>query len=257
MKMCRLWVVLMMTAVTLLTSCLGDSDNTVTQTLPGVFRYHNGRTVVETIMGKLYSPELETKYIGYSEGDCCIINFEYNSSAPENENEAANGYSYVSNIAIGAVPAGDVSFTTDTATMLPKEIALLEGGYNMAYYGYFAYLSGSMILTSTYNQLTDQKTRFELFFDPAQTPTPATDQYGKGYSIYLRATVVSDGKTPSTEVMVPYGYNIKYFIDTIYAREQGNEIFHLKLYYVSKINSDNTLVWSAEDVIIPFEVEKK
>ena len=75
----------------LLTSCLGESNNTVTRAGFGVagLSEKTYKTVLNTNMGALYSPSLSAQVV---DGACYLINYELDLNSPENANAATNGY---------------------------------------------------------------------------------------------------------------------------------------------------------------------
>ena len=71
----------------LLTSCLGESNNTVTRAGFGVagLSEKTYKTVLNTNMGALYSPSLSAQVV---DGACYLINYELDLNSPENANAA-------------------------------------------------------------------------------------------------------------------------------------------------------------------------
>ncbi len=257
MKMCKLALAMILAAVTMLTSCLGDSDNSTTlSAIPGVYRYHNMTFMIETPYGYIYSSDLisNPKYTYLSEGDCVAVSFTY-GSAVSGDSDTGKDYTTVQLNELVTLDSGNVSFSTDTATLKDKEFSMLEGAIFSSAYPTFAYLqSGVMFLTSGYNMLTKQESEFYLYFDPSQEPV--ADNAGNVYSIFLRAVATTEGKAPSTSVAQTVGYNVKNMINIINEREKAksNSAFQLKINFVSDIEDSTIPVWKAVETKIPFEV---
>ena len=75
----------------LLTSCLGESNNSVTRAGCGGagLSEKTYKTVLITNMGALYSPSLSAQVV---DGACYLINYELDLNSPENAN--ANTYGF-------------------------------------------------------------------------------------------------------------------------------------------------------------------
>ena len=114
-------------ALLLLTSCLGDSNNQQTlSSIPGVISTSKDyKTIIKTAAGAaIYSPSLETA--GYLPGQCVLASFTIDFDAAENANAASNGYYYAT---MNAVPDNvDRWYANpimgDTTKLLDKEQAV-------------------------------------------------------------------------------------------------------------------------------------
>lgn len=264
MRMCKLWMVTVIAAVTMLTSCLGEGSQTSTDSMvPGIFRYEKSRFMLETPLGYIYSSALDS-YIGnYSPGDCVTFTCTIDYKLAENKNYATTGY-YVASIAdVAPVFAGYVEERTDTTQLKTNEFALLDGAYllgNSQYPYMFAYMSGTMILYQAFESLTEQKNFWEISIDPAQEPVVASNsaEYGRVYTVFVRGSISSAGKTPKSNAVVANAFDVKRQIDLIKAREEaeGKDGFQLRICYIDKINTDGTFTWAEKEttVYMPHEV---
>jgi hypothetical protein len=135
----------------------------------------------------------------------------------------------------------------DTTALLPDEIPLIKGVASTTDSYYFAYINGKMFLTSLYNGLTDQKNKWELYFNPSQEPKEESNK--NTYSIFLRATKIEEGKTPSGNAIEINAYDIKSCMDVLNQREKANgkTEYSIKICYISEINEDGSFKWSATE----------
>ncbi len=107
----------------LLTSCLGESNNTVTRAGFGVagLSEKTYKTVLNTNMGALYSPSLSAQVV---DGACYLINYELDLNSPENANAATNGYLTATISVADEITKGQPVFynVPDSASLLQNEI---------------------------------------------------------------------------------------------------------------------------------------
>ena len=106
----------------LLTSCLGESNNTVTRAGFGVagLSEKTYKTVLNTNMGALYSPSLSAQVV---DGACYLINYELDLNSPENANAATNGYLTATISVADEITKGQPVFynVPDSASLLQNE----------------------------------------------------------------------------------------------------------------------------------------
>ncbi len=260
MKMCKLGLMLIVTAITMLTSCLGESNNSVTaEAYPGVFRFRNTTMMVETIYGYIYSPDMMTRYPEYTDGSCAAVSFSFDMGAPENADADKKGYITASSFSVeAAFESGDVLNYTDTTQVMENEFAMLSGGYGMNNYQLCTVMSGTLFLTSVYAKNTNQESHFQMSLDPGQEPTLSQDGKNYVYKAFLRGTVVYPGKAPATNLGTTQGYDLHRQLEQINARElaRGKSDYLLQIYYVSEIN-DSVPAWTPVELAIGFLTEEK
>ncbi len=230
----------------LFTSCLGDTNSTRD--------YHNvpamassssfTKTIIESSIGKIYSESLNGMY---SDEDCMLVSFQYDSSDPNNVNEAENGYSYVKLLAMPtSVDKGYAEIAkTDTSALIDeKEIALTLGSYA----GAGGYAGKYLFLYSVFKGMTDQKNRWYLFYDEQQTPRKESDV--NIYTLFIRAVEADPGKTPAINNEKMNAFRVANIIDEINSKERGNTVFGLDIQYISEINEETSApTWKSSDIL--------
>ncbi|WP_102408139.1 hypothetical protein [Parabacteroides bouchesdurhonensis] len=236
-------------ALLLLTSCLGDSNNEQTlSAIPGVVSVSKDyKTIVETAAGvNIYSPNLDLA--GYTSGDCVLASFTINFDDAQNANAATNGYYYV---ALNATPEkvdkwyvnptiGDTTKLMDKEQPVASPIDTRYGG---------AYLKGILFLYSDFSFLNKQETRWTLSYDANQVPT--TENGKQIYSIFLRASVITEGSAPTKSEVVVNAFEAKTMIDLFNSQQKslGNKEYYVTINYVKEINKDDPtkFTWASTD----------
>lgn len=257
MKMCKIWTVMAIAVVTLLTSCLGESSTKEESfDVPGVVCVYKNKYMIKTLRGYIYSSALISQAL-VSDGDCVLVSFQYDSSLPENANSAENGYVTVTLYEVTSLSKGYVDTQTDTETLLTNEFALKKA-VMYSYWPYADYQLGNLFLTSSYMANKEQKNSWGLYLDPNQEPEPATGENGNVYIAYMRAVATAVGSTPASDAYTPNAFNIEHFINTVNAKEKaaGKKYFQLKINYIKEIKEDGTFTWTASD-LLKFEVPEK
>ncbi|MDR2040784.1 MAG: hypothetical protein LBP98_00500 [Tannerella sp.] len=235
--------VLWITSMTLFTSCLEGGRNTVSDTTIGIVRFDTKtfRNVLDVYGGTFYAPQFETM----QEGACCIVVYELDFNAPENDATLlqANGYytvtiSYKEDIDKYTLS----SIVTDTTTVLTDETAVMDPTYNL-----LAYLKGVLFMAHQLKKGSDQRDLWHLSYDPQAT---ITEESGRQiYNVYLRATVrVSSIKTQEDGYDL-CAYDMKYFLESAAqnAKNAGSSVFNIRFNYVSEIGEE-TLAWKYKDI---------
>lgn len=244
----------------LLTSCLGETKNTgELYHVPGVVRYAEGKLLIDTRQGTLYSTQISPAE--YYEGDWMYVSFAYDMDSPENANADTNGYIHVTllenpNTISTVTPYG----APDTTQLMHNEIPLLNAAVNVGYYQYFDYMNGYLLLTSAFKEQTDIRYTFEMFYDYDQKLE--TYEGRNTYVFYVRAFKRDEGKSPTVEYVVPNAYRIESIIKNINAQEKsaGNESFYVSFRYVDEIKAETgEFTWKTDGPIefkVPEEEEK-
>lgn len=254
MKMCKIWAVMAIAVVTLLTSCLGDSSTkTESYDVPGVVTFYKNKYMVLTAQGYLYSPALITQTT-VSDGDCVLVSYLFDSGIPENADVQGSGYATVTLYGLTRLTNGYVSPQTDITKLLEKEITLKKAVMYTSW-PYADYQLGNMFLTSSFMANKDQVNAWGLYLDPNQEPEASASENGNIYTAYMRAVATTAGTTPASDAYTMNAFNIEYFVNTVQAKEKaaGKKYFQLKINYIKDINEDSTFTWTASDVL-KFEV---
>lgn len=244
-------------ALLLLSSCLGDDSGSSQQELNGVLGVvttssKTFKTIVRTAYGDLYNETIES--LGFTPGNCIQFACKYDSSNPNNANDYANGYAYVTVTKRPEnVNSVDVKMSAaDTTQLLDKNEIALENPIAGTSVGYnFGVLDGYMFLTSSFKGLTDQKNEWSMYFDMNQTPIVEG-----GYNTYVftvRAVKKEEGKTPSGVMGNMNAFRTKSILNQLNAKEYGNkkDRFGIRIQYLKAINEkDSTdLQWATS---LPF-----
>lgn len=234
-------------ALLLLTSCLGESDNTFARSSFAVAGVSDKsyQTVLYTANGPMYSPSLSSQVVN---GACYLVNYEVDLGAPENANIATTGY-YTASITIGQeITKGDAVFynAPDTTELLINEQALKNvTGFSADAGGY---LEGNLFLQATIDMLKDQRNKYTLYWDRAKEPT--TVEGVPTYNLFLRAVKTTDGTGAGvTSYAEVRAFDIKTVLESVNRAEaaKDSERFNLKINYLNTINEkDSTdLKWSS------------
>lgn len=242
-------------SLVLLTSCLGESNNTVTRSGFGVagISEKTYQTVVNTNMGALYSPSLSAQVVA---GACYLVNYELDLNSPENANAGTNGY-YTATISVAdEIIKGQSVFynVPDTANLLQNEIPV-KNIFSNGDYG--VYVDGYLFSFITLDMFKDQKNSYTLYWDRSKEPTKVDGV--PTYDLFLRAAKVADGtgSAPSSTGEVR-AFDIKSVLESVNTAEanKDSKSFNLKVNYLNTINEkDSTdLTWSSYTV--QFQVVK-
>lgn len=244
-------------ALVLLTSCLGETKNTLNTAsfAVGGTSDKTYKTILNTPLGPIYSPAIASKVI---DDACYVVGFEIDSDNPENANGAAtaNGYSTATISSLDEISKGNAIFynVPDTAKLLDKEIALTNAG--LLQYGVYVY--GYLFLGGAYNGLKEQKNAWYLYWD--RSKEPVTVDGVPTYSLFLRSTKLVDGTgTTATSLGDTRAYNVKAVVDAVNKAEasKGSTAFNLKINYLNNINEKDSTDLTWKSFPIKFEVVKE
>ncbi|MDR2765531.1 MAG: hypothetical protein LBB90_10955 [Tannerella sp.] len=235
--------VLWITAMTLFTSCLEGGRNTTSGTIIGVVRFDTKtfKNVLDVYGGTFYAPQFDTM----QEGTCCIIVYELDFNAPENDATLLQTYGYYT-VTISYKEDIDKyalsTVLTDTTAVMPEETAVMDPINST-----LGYLNGILFLAHQLKKASDQRETWYLSYDPQAT---VKEENGRQiYDVYLRTTVrVSSTKTPEDGYDL-CAYDMKYFMENAAQRVKstGNTSFYIRFNYVSEIK-DDTLTWGYKDL---------
>lgn len=243
-------------ALLLLTSCLGEGNNTITRSgfaVAGVSE-KTYQTVLSTNMGTLYSPSLASQVV---QGSCYMANYEVDLNAPENANSATNGY-FTATIAIASeITKGQSTFynTPDTASLITNEIPVKDLFGNG---DYGVYVDGHLFFFLTIDMLKDQKNSYTLYWDRSKEPTKVSEI--PTYDLFLRVTKVADGTgTTVSSTGDVRAFDVKSVLESVNDAEaaKGSASFNLKVNYLNTINEKDSTDLKWDSYTLPFQVVKQ
>ena len=195
MKACK-WMGAVAAATLLLTSCLGEGDNSFSGSGFGVagISETNYQPILYTAVGPMYS----SATAALTPGTCWLVSYSVDLNSPENTSTSTSGAYYATISQMQEIETGAVYYSSrDTAALMPNEIALsnagLAGGEPAA-----SYIDGHLFLGAALNAYNNQINNFSLYWN--QADSAVVEDNISTYSLYLRAVKQSDG-TGSTEIL--------------------------------------------------------
>ena len=243
-----------MAALFLLTSCLGDSDNTMSSqgfAVGGVAK--NYKPIVYTAMGQLHSQSLAAQTV--TDG-CYIVNYSIDFNAPENENAALNGY-YVATINVGEeITKGQfIAYSnSDTTKLEPNEIVLKNIGASP---DFGVYLGGHLFLLNAVDMVKEQKNNYTLYWDRSKEPVDGENGLPM-YSLFLRASKYAEG----TGTTVATGTDVRAFdihqvVESINTAEKnkGSKGYILKINYLTGVSQKDSTDLKWNSLRVPMAVQ--
>ncbi|MDR1160965.1 MAG: hypothetical protein LBK45_01375 [Tannerellaceae bacterium] len=196
-----------------------------------------------------YSPTLSSKIL---DGECCWI--AYMIKSEDNQNVATLGYYTIQEENYVVVDKGMVRpAKTDTAVVKENELPMSELVPTN-------YVKGYLFVNSMHEAMgTTQKNEYELSYDMEQEPlleNTLNNGTQNVYQLYLRATKLEDGKSPTLTQIVPNTYNVKRFFDSISYTEKGKgkTEYYFKINYIRSFADDSVANWTSTEalaIIIP------
>lgn len=211
------------------------------------------KPVVRTAIGDVYNEEISKQ--GFVPGDCIQFDCMYDSSNPNNANDYANGYSYVT-VTGTAKQVNKVNVEmskADTTKLMDANEIVLENPIAKTSLGmdFSPSIDGVIFLTSSYKGLSEQKNEWHMYYDMAQEPVK--DRGNNVYTLFLRAVKVADGKTPSSIKADMNAFPAKHILENINTKEYGNgsDSFYIRVAYLKTINEkDSTdIEWGYSNTI--------
>lgn len=240
----------------LLTSCLGDTNTEQSfNNLPGVVvNLGGGRLGLETQVGRIYAQGNDMLLMGFSEGDCLLVSFTYDSGDPLNADQQQNGFSYVK---LQTQPTS-VALVGSYPNMEAPENEKKENEINFDSFKAYGLIQNRLFLTCDYTGNTDQKNDWFVYFDPEAEPEKGKSYNGEEmniYKVYLRATVRDEGRTPSGIRQDLNAFNLTTQVSRINHFESSNEVYGISIEFPKSFNSDSEPVWESA-LIAEFAVPK-
>lgn len=240
-------------ALLLLTSCLGESNNTMSRSSFAVAGVSDRTyvTVLNTNIGALYSPSLNTSVVN---GSCYLVSYELDLNSPENANAATNGYYTATTLNVSdEISNGLCNYApTDTSTLIKDEIPV-KNLFASSDYG--VYVDGHLFLFLTLDMLKDQRNAYTLYWDRSKEATEVDGV--PTYDLFIRASKSVDGTgstvTSTGEVRA---FDAKNIVETINRMEANNKstTFTLKVNYLSSINENDSTIRTWNSYPISFAV---
>ncbi|MDR1919690.1 MAG: hypothetical protein LBQ65_08610 [Tannerellaceae bacterium] len=234
----------------LLTSCLeGGSNEQSRSGVPGIVRLDMKlmKMVIDApdfYPFAFYASNMPTDA---NDGDCILFGYSVNYSDAINANYQTTGLIEGNLTAFSLLDQYPVQPAfIDTTQLLEKEQPI---AYSVAANGGWLYLSGKLFLASEFKQKTEQKTNWLLYYHP---DLPTQEIEGKKvYSLFLRATLQAEGKTPEISGSVINAFDAKRFFDAISNMEksQGNKEAYFQINHISEIKEDSTFSWKQPEVL--------
>ena len=236
------WMGTLAAAVSLLTSCLGESDNRFTRqgfAVAGVSE-KSYKTVLYTSYGPMYSANLMTQVV---DGACYTVQYEVDLNAPENKTQTMDYYTATITV-FDEVSKGNTVFynVPDTTMMLDEEQVVTNvAGFTGEVGGY---LNGYLFLNATLNELKEQKNNFTLYWDRSKD---AEDIDGvPTYTLFLRVVKIADGSgSAATSTNEIRAYRLKEVIDAVNKTEagKGSDRFNLRIHYIKEASEEGKPNW--------------
>lgn len=225
----------------MLSSCLGDPASTLSLSLqPGVVEVDSVK-VIDVKGGQVISSEAFQKQ-SVSSGDCCLVDFTYDSSVPVSE------YGYLpADITRYQEVADWQLFTTltDTTKVLDNELLLT------ASYARYAYIRGQFFFFSDLGGYQNgQEDSLSLSYNPAQAVT-VDSKDGRFYNLYLRIIKKKEGTGDAKVLFSANAFDIEDFVKKIAIEENaaGMEEVRFKVNYASGFNKDTTKCqWASSSI---------
>lgn len=257
MKKVSLFGAFILMAVVMFTSCLGEGSNTSSGTLIGVVRFDSEKLFKNVLDVSEYEHLYSVAFGGMVEGDCYFVSYELDMDDPENQSESLqnNGCYTIKVLDKQQITKFNLqSLLTDTTKLLTNEIPVK----NPVYGNSSLYIKGKFFLSHQIDEPSDQKTTWNLSYDPTNMVVEENDN--RIYDLFIRAT--NSGTQTKAEKYNTYAYDMGYYLKQVANTEKNlkNEKFYLRFNYVSEIKGDTAIVWKASEkletsveMIIPSE----
>jgi len=243
------------TALVLLTSCLGEGNNTMNRSAFAVAGVSEKtyKTVVNTNVGALYSPSLVSQVV---DGACYMVNYELDLNSPENANAAANGYLTATIAVTDEITKGQAVFynVPDSASLVQNEIPVKNIFCNG---DLGAYVDGYLFFFMTMDMYKDQKNSYTLYWDRSKEPTTVDNT--PTYDLFLRVAKVADGTgSAASSIGEVRAFNIKSVLESVNSSEanKDSKSFNLKVNYLETINEKDSTDLKWNSYTVQFEVQK-
>lgn len=241
------WMGTLAVAVSLLTSCLGESDNRFTRqgfAVAGLSE-KSTKTVLYTSYGPMYSANLMSQVV---DGACYTVQYEVDLNAPENKAQTMDYYTATITV-FDEVSKGNTVFynVPDTTTMMAEEQVVTNvAGFTGEVGGY---LNGYLFLNATLNELKEQKNNFTLYWDRSKEAEENSEGIPT-YTLFLRVVKIADGTgSAATSTNEIRAYRLKEVIDDVNKTEaeKGSDRFNLRINYIKEASEEGKPSWDKYD----------
>ena len=241
------WMGTLAVAVSLLTSCLGESDNRFTRqgfAVAGVSE-KSYKTVLYTSYGPMYSANLMSQVV---DGACYTVQYEVDLNAPENKAQTMDYYTATITV-FDEVSKGNTVFynVPDTTTMMAEEQVVTNvAGFTGEVGGY---LNGYLFLNATLNELKEQKNNFTLYWDRSKEAEENSEGIPT-YTLFLRVVKIADGTgSAATSTNEIRAYRLNEVIDAVNTTEaeKGSDRFNLRINYIKEASEEGKPSWDKYD----------
>lgn len=247
-----------LSAVTLLTSCLGEGTNTQSFTTCGVYFTNTAASnlpMLDVGSAYVYIPSLISE--GYSENACLGVGITIDYNSEENLDWSSKGYLTASlttsAVVIDQWRSTPIVSTTDTTTLKTDEIAL---NYGFTSTGYYNYARGYLFFTSGARISSQQDVTWYLSY-PSDLEPVIENGSERHYQFFVRATAEGDNTNASNQD-VNNAYYVKDVFEAINQKEAADnqQYFYIDFNYVRAIDEEtNTPVWSTTTAMYAVSTE--
>lgn len=247
MKKCALFCIFTMLAVTIITSCMGESGQIVSMAnQPGVVIKTPDSTKIQTRDITLYSDRYTASA---DDGDCFILQYNIDFGLFANADTGRRtGLYTVEILNMEAVPMPDLETTlVDTATVFTNEQTIsLQKRYSIIRNRLFLYTQINPDTVLPVNT-------FSLSYTTEAAPA-TSDGNKKIYDLFLRST-----KEPSNGTTIDLSKKIYLNAFNIYdllSKKGSDDTLFFRINYVNSFNKDSTAIthWSSELFTYPADI---
>lgn len=262
MKECKvLGVATVAASMMLLTSCLGDGNNTTQGSTYGVID-----EMALTYEKVVYVSDVQPCYAStianatdLMSGDC--IYFAFSADYDDPVNQGQNKYLTIQVPAQGyrKVTKGNVVpywSEEDTAVIRNKELTFSAvGGYQK-----WTIIKDRLIMIMSHPKAsTDQVNNYEIGFNLDQEPTTIGEK--RVYELFIRSTQLKEGEKAVGATDFDAAYDMGYFLDRTKGIEKskGNNLINFRFNYIKEFDKDTVkATWDKTDIFtveIPADAE--
>ena len=231
-----------------LTSCLGDGGNSLILASQASVAELSPKQVLYVKGGdKISSDAFQEESV--KEGDCFLVDFSLDYSLVENAKLAVEetGY-YTAEISqLINVPLWTVSnMPSDTAQILDNEVVISKVETRNVY------IQGKLFLfIDMDSQASDEEDNYELAYD-ATLPTSQDENGNAVFTLFLRATLKTEGTNTLSSMLIPNAFTFTSFMDA--AREkaglEANEAVYFRVATLKSYNREaNSMTWQKSEIL--------
>jgi len=237
MKKISLFIIYSMLAITLVTSCLGDTNQHITiSNQPGVVMKSENQTKIQLKDSIFISSD---QISGVDDGDCLLLKYNLNYGLDANADSGRHaGFFTVELIEAKGVAQYTTQKELDTVTMFPKNERIITDIQQRQ-----AFILDRLFLYTTHKvDSFQQQNLFDLSYNAKNEPK--IDENNRlVYNLYLRVFKmpnVEEQKTSNPDRLYINAFNLS----DIATKEKaaGKDSVYLKIHYVRSFNKDTTAI---------------